>query len=99
MKPIMFAAACLCTGGFGILTAQTLEVIPNRVMVDESAAIRAKGLEPNERVTIQAELVDGAGQRWASQAEFIADVEGSVDVSNQAPAAGSYKGVSAMGLI
>jgi hypothetical protein len=54
MKPIMFAAACLCTGGFGILTAQTLEVIPNRVMVDESAAIRAKGLEPNERVTIQA---------------------------------------------
>jgi dienelactone hydrolase len=81
------------------IAAQTLEIVPNRVMADESAAIRVTGLQPNERIAIQAELADGAGQRWTSQAEFVADAQGSVDASRQAPAAGSYKTVSAMGLI
>ena len=52
-------AACLWTGGLGIASAQTLEIVPNRVLVDESAVIRARGLEPNEHISIQAELVDG----------------------------------------
>jgi dienelactone hydrolase len=67
--------------------------------VDESAVIRARGLEPNERISIQAELVDGADEPWSSQAEFIADAQGAVDTSQQAPVKGSYEGVSAMGLI
>jgi dienelactone hydrolase len=92
-------AACLWTGGLGIASAQTLDIIPNRVLVDESAVIRARGLEPNERISIQAELVDGADEPWSSQAEFIADAQGAVDTSQQAPVKGSYEGVSAMGLI
>ena len=92
-------AACLWTGGLGIASAQTLEIVPNRVLVDESAVIRARGLEPNERISIQAELVDGADEPWSSQAEFIADAQGVVDTSQQAPVKGSYEGVSAMGLI
>jgi len=92
-------AACLWTGGLGIASAQTLEIIPNRVLVDESAVIRAKGLEPNERISIQAELVDGADEPWSSQAEFIADAQGAVDTSQQASVKGSYEGVSAMGLV
>jgi hypothetical protein len=92
-------AACLWTGGLGIASAQTLELIPNRVLVDESAVIRARGLEPNERISIQAELVDGADEPWSAQAEFIVDAQGAVDTSQQAPVKGSYEGVSAMGLI
>jgi dienelactone hydrolase len=92
-------AACLWTGGLGIASAQTLELIPNRVLVDESAVIRARGLEPNERISIQAELVDGADEPWSSQAEFIADAQGAVDTSQQASVKGSYEGVSAMGLV
>jgi dienelactone hydrolase len=68
-------------------------------MVDESAAIRATGLQPNQRVSIQAELVDGESHAWASQAEFLADAQGTVDTSTQAPVNGSYSGVSAMGLV
>jgi len=97
--PRFILAACLWTVGLGIASAQTLEIIPNRVLVDEPAAIRAGGLAPNERVTIQAELVDGADEPWSSQAEFIADAQGAVDTSQQAPVRGSYEGVSAMGLI
>lgn len=69
------------------------------MMADESAAIRAKGLQPNERITVRAELVDGVGEHWTSHADFIADAQGTVDLSSQAPLAGSYKEVSAMGLI
>jgi dienelactone hydrolase len=81
------------------LHAQTLEVRPTRVMTDESASIRATGLPPNERLAIRAELVDGAGMRWTSQADFVADSEGRIDTSKQSPVAGSYLEVSSMGLI
>jgi dienelactone hydrolase len=92
-------AACLWTGGLAIASAQTLEIIPNRVLVDESAVIRARGLDPNERISIHADLVDGAEEPWSAQAEFIADAQGVVDTSQQAPVKGPYEGVSAMGLI
>lgn len=92
-------SALLFLSGFGSVHAQTLEVTPKSVLCDETVAIRASGLHPNERVTIQADLVDGKGHRWASQAEFLADDQGTVDVSRQAPVKGSYDEVSAMGLI
>jgi dienelactone hydrolase len=99
MKRKLALAACLWASGFGVASAQTLEAIPNQVMVDESAAIRATGLQPNQRVSIQAELTDGESHAWASQAEFLADAQGMVDSSTQAPVNGSYDGVSAMGLV
>ncbi len=68
-------------------------------MVDEVASIRASGLKPNERVTIRAELNDGADVRWSSQADFAADAQGGVDTAKQAALGGSYKEVSAMGLV
>lgn len=99
MKVRLLVAAFLCTAGLGSLRAQSLEVVPNHILTDEQTAIRASGLKPNERVTIQASLVDGADEHWSSQAEFIADAQGTVDVSHQSPSKGSYNEVSAMGLI
>jgi dienelactone hydrolase len=81
------------------LRAQTIEVVPKRVMMDEPATIRATGLQPNQRVTIGAELVDGAEERWTSKADFIADDQGSIDTSKHPAVAGTYHGVSAAGLI
>jgi len=79
------------------LRAQTIEVTPVRVLIDEAATIRVRGCQPNERLTIRAELVDGADGRWVSQSEFIADAQGIIDISKEAPVAGSYKEVSGMG--
>jgi dienelactone hydrolase len=84
---------------FSGLHAQTLEVTPNRVMTDQPAAIRATGLQPNERVAIHAGLTDGADAHWTSQAEFVADSQGNLDTSKQSAVAGSYKEVSSIGLI
>jgi dienelactone hydrolase len=89
----------LCLGLAGVVSAQTLEVTPGSVMADESAVIHASGFEPNEHILIRADLVDGADEAWTSQAEFVADARGNVDLSKQAPVKGSYNEVSAMGLV
>jgi len=96
-----FLMFCFCGIGFSSLSlsAQTLEITPKRILIDESPVIRASGLRPGEHVTIRADLADGRQQAWSSEAEFVADAQGTVDVSKQAPLAGSYKEVSAAGLI
>jgi dienelactone hydrolase len=99
MKPIFALTACLWASGCGVASAQTLEVTPSQILVDESAVIRATGLNPNEPVSIEANLEDGDGHAWTSQAEFLADAQGVVDTSSQAPMKGSYHAVSAMGLV
>jgi dienelactone hydrolase len=99
MKRMLSFAACICLGEVSVLRAQALQVDPNRVIADQSAVIRATGLQPNERVTIGASLVDGAGDTWTSHADFAADAQGNIDCSRQAAVAGSYKEVSAMGLV
>jgi dienelactone hydrolase len=90
---------CLWAVAVGVARCQTLNVFPSRALADEAAVIRADGLQPNERVLIRGELVDGANEQWSSQADFIADGEGVIDTSKQAPVQGSYKEVSAMGLV
>ena len=91
-------AACLCLSASAAF-AQILEVAPAQIMVDDSAIIRASGLQPSEHVSIRGELVDGGGHAWASEAEFVADAQGAIAVSTQAPVKGSYNEVSAMGLV
>jgi dienelactone hydrolase len=68
-------------------------------MADETATIRAADLNPHEHITIQANLVDGSDHSWASQAEFVADDSGAIDTAKQSPVKGSYRIVSAMGLV
>jgi dienelactone hydrolase len=89
----------LLAAASGLSFGQTLTVSPSRVLCDESAAVRAAGLQPAERVTIRSELTDGAGARWTASADFAADDSGAVDVTRQAPIGGSYKEISPMGLI
>jgi dienelactone hydrolase len=79
--------------------SQSLRISPDRILVDQSATIRAEGLNPHEHVSLRAELVDGANEPWSAQADFIADSNGVVDTSTQAPVKGSYDEVSAMGLV
>ncbi len=93
----MRIAICLAFVTLAPVSAQTITVTPARVLIDEPAAIRVIGAQPSERLTIRAELIDGAAGRWFSQSEFVADAQGNIDTSQQAPVAGSYKEISAMG--
>lgn len=99
MKPCLALACWLSAGTITTASAQTLQVIPPRALVDQEVVIRAAGLQPGEQVNIRATLTDGADHPWASQAQFVADAQGTVDTSRQAPEKGSYKDVSSMGLV
>ena len=95
--PIFVACLTICLAAPS--RAQKLEVTPPLVRTDETVTIRATGLAAAEHIVIRAELVDGAGENWKAEAGFLADKEGVVDLSQQAPESGSYRTVSAMGLI
>ncbi len=66
--------------------------------LDEPIAIRLSGLLVNQKVTIRLNAVDQQGVAWRSQAEFVADASGMIDLSKQAPIAGSYHGIDPFGL-
>lgn len=76
-----------------------LTITPVDDLIDVSRTIRVAGLQAGERITIQSETERGNGIKWCSQAEFIADSQGCVDVSQQAPIHGTYEGIDPMGLI
>jgi len=99
MKTRWFPASCVIALLPLSCGAQALLVQPAQVMTDQVADVRATGLAAGAHVVIRAELVDGEGHPWNSQAEFVADASGTVDLATQAPVKGSYKSVSAMGLV
>lgn len=96
---IVWAAALAACAGLLPARGQTLSVTPTQVMDDQAAAIRVTGLQPGQHATLRADLTDGEKQPWSAEAEFAADAGGTVDLTQQAPVKGSYKTVSAMGLI
>ncbi len=82
-----------------IMSNEILSITPADGLIDEPRIIRVERLTPGESITIVAETQRAGNTRWHSQAVFVADREGVVDASLQAPVSGSYQGVSAMGLL
>lgn len=76
-----------------------LTITPVDDLIDVSRTILITGLTAGERITIQSTTERGNGIQWQSQAEFIADSAGIVNLSQQAPVNGDYEGVNPMGLI
>lgn len=68
-------------------------------LIDEPRRIVVSGLVPDELVAISAHTQRAGGAVWMSQATFMADAQGVVDLSRDAPVGGDYAEVSAMGLI
>jgi dienelactone hydrolase len=78
--------------------AYRIEISPRRALVDEIVQIRVVGLTAGQQVTLRAEMEDPPGSPWQSSATFEANAEGIVDVTMQAPMAGSYGSIDPMGL-
>lgn len=76
----------------------TLLAEPATALADEPVAIQVTGLEPGQTVTLRASLRDDYDRRWESEATFVADSDGTVDLATQAPSSGTYSTVDPMGL-
>lgn len=68
-------------------------------LIDQPRRIVVSGLDPDELVAISAHTERRRGEIWMSQATFMADENGTVDLTRDAPVGGDYAEVSAMGLI
>jgi len=70
---------------------------PSEPLMDEVVVIRITGLPPGSLCTVRSRTLL-AGKTCQATATFKANAQGIVDVSQQAPAKGSYTGVQPMGL-
>jgi hypothetical protein len=83
----------------GIRPAQAQPAIhlgPEAPLMDDVVQVRLAGLPAGKTVTLVA--THQRGQAWRARAAFVADDQGKVDVSKQAPTSGSYSGIDPMGL-
>tara|TARA_R110002049_G_scaffold267817_1_gene444276 strand:- start:1010 stop:2371 length:1362 start_codon:yes stop_codon:yes gene_type:complete len=76
-----------------------LTVRPVDALIDEPRQIIVSGLSPDELVSISTKTRRSGGGYWDSQATFLADAKGVVDLTRDAPVGGDYAEVSAMGLL
>jgi hypothetical protein len=67
-------------------------------LYDAPTSIVLEGFAPGTRVTLTATFQVAETAPWRSWATFVADDGGRVDVTRQAPVAGTWEGVSPMGL-
>ncbi len=80
-------------------SAPVVSVTPADGLIDEPRCIVVTGLAPDELVAISARTVRAGGVLWYSQATFMADADGVVDLTRDAPVGGDYAEISAMGRI
>lgn len=77
----------------------TLTATPADALIDVPRHLVVHGAAPGAHVTLTAHTARAGGVVWHAEATFVADADGVVDASRDAPVSGSYQGVSAMGLI
>lgn len=76
-----------------------LVVSPAVALIDEPRAITLHGFTPQSPVTLTLTSRQADGSLWRSSNVYVADAEGTVDVSHQAPQSGAYSGLHAQGPI
>lgn len=73
-------------------------VSPAHPMVDEPVRIAVRGLASNTRFILRAKSQAQDHLWWRSEITINSGQDGEIDLGSEAPVAGSYRGVDAMGL-
>ncbi|PFX24429.1 bile acid-CoA:amino acid N-acyltransferase-like [Stylophora pistillata] len=76
-----------------------LTLWPKFSLIDQITKVKVFRLKSLQKITLGARVVGDRGQVFQSHAHFIADKHGQVDVCRDPSVGGSYRGVSAMGLL
>jgi dienelactone hydrolase len=76
-----------------------LEIEPTSGLADETPSVKVIDGPPQSEVTIIVAATDAKDQRWESRNVFRTDPTGTVDISRDAPASGSYGSVDSAGPI
>ena len=76
-----------------------LNLWPKSSLLDKATKILVGGLKPFQKITLGANIVGDTGEIFDSQAHYVADKDGKVDVCRDSSLGGSYSGVEPMGLL
>lgn len=76
-----------------------LTITPADALIDVPRRIAVSGLAPDSLVTLSTRTRRAGGVMWDSQATFMADASGQIDLTRDAPVGGDYAEVAAMGLV
>jgi dienelactone hydrolase len=76
----------------------SLHSSPNPAFIDEQLRVGVMGLAAGELAILRATTFDDESRRWTSEARFVTDASGSIDMASQESLGGTYRGVSPMGL-
>lgn len=76
----------------------SIAATPVSALLDQRLSIRISGLNPNATVRVRAKSQAQDTLWWRSEAWFMADDRGRIDLDHQAPQSGSYDGADGMGL-
>ncbi|MGE0488698.1 MAG: acyl-CoA thioesterase/bile acid-CoA:amino acid N-acyltransferase family protein [Vulcanimicrobiota bacterium] len=68
------------------------------LLFDQHPQLKAEGLPARCEVRLRATMADDAGVVWASEATFLSDEAGQVDLDRDPPLGGTYFGLSPRGL-
>jgi dienelactone hydrolase len=79
--------------------APSLTITPAGAALDTPLRIRVEGAGPGAILAITTSQLHAGGRSWSASAKFVADEQGVVDTTSDAPLTGSYEGVDAMGLV
>jgi hypothetical protein len=94
--PLRSAGSAMSTGGSAACPA--IVVDQPTALADAAISIELRGFLPRQPVSVTATQKFPNASRWQARANFTSDDRGRVDLASQAPMAGTYDGVSAMGL-
>lgn len=87
-----------------ISTAQTIKHEVSLTVTSESelyhkpVQIKASDLQPKKRVTFELHAIDVKNNTWKSEAIYISDSNGNIDLSQSPSVGGNYLGIYPMGL-
>ncbi len=101
----VFALGLFSAGGAAAQLAPRFDVQPvPRLVADQALAITLEGLPPKSELRLRAErvihsaLLGNERRRFRSEAWFLSDAQGRIDLATAVPRRGSYEGADLRGL-
>ena len=82
----------------GAASQVSFTVAPSEPLIDEPVRIVVGGLTPNGHITLRAKSEAQDNLWWRSEIVINSGPDGQIDLGAKAPEAGSYQGITAMGL-
>lgn len=93
---------CIALILFNVVSGQKKEasiiISKEQELYHKPIDIKAIDLPPNKRLVVELNAIDAKSNAWKSEAIYLSDARGSIDLTQQASIGGDYLGIHPMGL-